>query len=237
MNMRGDELVSLLGGYVSSLEELVVQEDVSSTDRLSSLAAQFGRYGLTGGDEGDPRSVVSGLYSGSTSAGATPKLESFGEAMAASTLAMTSGWNASNGREVASSLDGLVGGERLAPNLAASFSGGIISSSMSSLLDVFRSAAANSQTDDLENQRYAWQSPSRSVEGLVDRGSRLASVDSAFDGSLRVVERGHPTAARIDVRIEALDARSFLERKEDIAEAVRQAMLTSGTLGAALNEY
>ncbi len=238
MTMRGDELVSLLDGYVSSLEKLVAREDVAYSGRLSSLDAQFSGYAPTGGERGGENNLSSELLSGSTSTPIGSSVtEELGQVMAAGLAAMRMAWSSQSGGELTNSLDTLAGGGRYGGSGAMDAGGGPFSPVTSALLDLFRGGPATGLEGQMDSQRYAWQSPIRPLEGLVDRGSRIAGVDSAFDGSPRAIERQHFTPSRIDVRIEALDARSFLDRKEDIAEAVRQAMLTSGAFGTALNEY
>jgi hypothetical protein len=55
--------------------------------------------------------------------------------------------------------------------------------------------------------------------------SGLADVDYDQFGRPRASERGSAAAPQITVNVQAMDARSFLDRSSDIAAAVREAML------------
>jgi hypothetical protein len=46
----------------------------------------------------------------------------------------------------------------------------------------------------------------------------------------------HPTAPQITVQVQALDSRSFMDRREDIARAVREAMLHMHSLNDVVND-
>lgn len=56
-----------------------------------------------------------------------------------------------------------------------------------------------------------------------------AEFDYRFDGQPRRIQQDLQSGGRVEIHIQALDARSLLDRKEELAEAVRQAMSSSGT--------
>jgi hypothetical protein len=76
--------------------------------------------------------------------------------------------------------------------------------------------------------------PSVSATGGISASSPGAfSVDTADGGLPRAVPSTSSAAAQttqITVQVNALDSQSFLDHSDDIAQAVRQAMLTSTTL-------
>lgn len=69
--------------------------------------------------------------------------------------------------------------------------------------------------------------------GISASSSGAVAVDTADGGSPRPVPSSGSSAApttQITVQVQALDSQSFLDHSDDIAMAVRQAMLTSTTL-------
>lgn len=62
-------------------------------------------------------------------------------------------------------------------------------------------------------------------------------LDYRYDGQPRRLLSSEPAERRIEIHIQALDARSILDRKEDLAEAVRQAMSSAGAGQEALLGY
>jgi hypothetical protein len=74
--------------------------------------------------------------------------------------------------------------------------------------------------------------------GLFQDGSKIDAVDYSQDGSVRTV--GAPTAGSVGmssvvVQVQAMDSQSFLDRSDDIADAVRKALLNSHPLGDVIN--
>jgi len=59
-------------------------------------------------------------------------------------------------------------------------------------------------------------------------GQGSYELDYRFDGQPRRTNQGGALESRVEIHIQALDARSILDRKEEIAEAVRQAVSSSG---------
>lgn len=62
-------------------------------------------------------------------------------------------------------------------------------------------------------------------------------LDYRYDGQPRRVLNSEPSERRLEIHIQALDARSILDRKEELAEAVRQAMSSAGAGQEALLGY
>jgi len=62
-------------------------------------------------------------------------------------------------------------------------------------------------------------------------------LDYRYDGQARRILDSEPTERRVEIHIQALDARSILDRKEELAEAVRQAMSSAGAGQEALLGY
>lgn len=77
---------------------------------------------------------------------------------------------------------------------------------------------------------------------LIDRGAgdRIRPLAPARDGGFRAGERAaeRPAAGAtsITVNVQAMDSQSFLDRREDIARAVREAMLESHSLNDVVSE-
>jgi hypothetical protein len=76
---------------------------------------------------------------------------------------------------------------------------------------------------------------------LVDRGiggriRPVSNVQGAPVASPSAGPVGSTNAMQIHVQIQAMDSQSFLDRKEDIARAVREAMLHSHSLNDVVNE-
>jgi hypothetical protein len=79
-----------------------------------------------------------------------------------------------------------------------------------------------------------FQAPSRlSVEAGLTANREYASLRHAQGGSPDAISDGaarQSAAPTVQVNIQALDSRSFLDRQDDIARAVREAMLHSNSL-------
>lgn len=71
--------------------------------------------------------------------------------------------------------------------------------------------------------------------GVSERtGWGLTETDYAADGRPRMVERAAQTP--VVVQVQAMDSRSFLDHRDEIASAVRQALLESHGLGDVMRE-
>ncbi|HWQ55525.1 MAG TPA: hypothetical protein VN442_17695 [Bryobacteraceae bacterium] len=69
-------------------------------------------------------------------------------------------------------------------------------------------------------------------------GASLRGVDYAQDGLPRAysAERAVEAGPQVTVQVQAMDSRSFLDHKEEIAQAVREAMLNTHSLNDVVNE-
>lgn len=65
-------------------------------------------------------------------------------------------------------------------------------------------------------------------------GWAMGEMDYSADGRPRMVERGPQTP--VVVQVQAMDSRSFLDHRDEIASAVRQALLESHGLGDVMRE-
>lgn len=84
--------------------------------------------------------------------------------------------------------------------------------------------------------RFDMPAAQRVSAGITEKdGWRLHTVDYASDGMPRATERG-AIAPQVVVQVQAMDSRSFLDRRDEIASAVRQALLESHSLGDVLAE-
>ncbi len=66
--------------------------------------------------------------------------------------------------------------------------------------------------------------------------TRPFAVDYAASGQPRGVPTGQGSGAQITVQVQAMDSQSFLDHSDDIAQAVRQAMLQSSVLNDVIRE-
>jgi hypothetical protein len=235
MTMRGNELVSLLGAFVSGLEESILTGGpaVSPPTLLltgtSSIQPQAGEselaaYGIGSGKIDFPKAFPSD----STSTEDSLKAALGGSSSAYPHLSSTPG--------SVSLVEGLSVPDQNTSYRSSALIGGPALAGLSEFLDVFRQSH-NSTRNDFAFPRYSEQSRTHISEGISGPERVVVPTDYGHDGLPRSLGQQQTVAPRVDVRIEALDARSFLDRKEDIAEAVRQAMLTSGVHGLPLNEY
>jgi hypothetical protein len=85
---------------------------------------------------------------------------------------------------------------------------------------------------------YVMPAPVRLEAGISKAaGSSYFLVDRDQGGQARpVLERAAGAAPAVTVQVQAMDARSFLEHSEEIARAVREALLNSHALGDVLGE-
>jgi hypothetical protein len=79
----------------------------------------------------------------------------------------------------------------------------------------------------------------RSVEyGLVaSEGGALRTADTDESGRVRLRENKSEGLSQVVVQVQALDSRSFLDHRDEIASAVRQALMESHGLGSVLGEF
>ena len=72
--------------------------------------------------------------------------------------------------------------------------------------------------------------------GISESEPGAFAVDSAQGGSPRAVPSPAPAPPQITVQVQAMDSQSFLDHSDDIAMAVRQAMLQSSVLNDVIRE-
>lgn len=79
----------------------------------------------------------------------------------------------------------------------------------------------------------------RSVEYglLASQGGVFVSTDRNEEGRVRAVEARRESAGTVVVQVQAIDSRSFLDHRDEIASAVKQALMESHGLGSVLSEY
>lgn len=83
--------------------------------------------------------------------------------------------------------------------------------------------------------RYVPPAPLRFEGALpVTAGSSIVAADYDQTGTVR---RVIPAPTQISVQIQALDSRSFLDRRDEIAQAVREAMLNAHGLNDVFGEF
>lgn len=83
---------------------------------------------------------------------------------------------------------------------------------------------------------FSLPAPIRADLGLVQGGTQVVESTWGQDGLKRAVRSSTGPASSITVNVNALDARSILERSDDIAAAVRSAVLQSHSLNDVLND-
>lgn len=109
-----------------------------------------------------------------------------------------------------------------------------ISPIVSGLLKLF--GGGSSAPAEVPLTKYAAPSSVRLDAGLV--GGDLAAVDRGIGDRVRVLGGGSPVpaATQVTVQVNAMDSRSFLDRSDEIAKAVRLAMLESHAINDVVAE-
>ena len=123
--------------------------------------------------------------------------------------------NSGKGSSESSSLDAL-------KSLASVFTGGILPL-VSGIFKAFSGGSDTAQVQPL--LKFASPAAVQAEAGLTATGN-LALIDRNERGDLRTIGGG----THITVQVQALDSRSFIDRSDDIARAVRDAMLHSSSL-------
>jgi hypothetical protein len=83
--------------------------------------------------------------------------------------------------------------------------------------------------------KYAMPAPVNFQAGETATG--FASVDYGQNGMPRAYDQGAAASApQVNVTVQAMDARSFLDRSSDIAAAVRDAMLNLNSINDVVND-
>lgn len=123
------------------------------------------------------------------------------------------------GRAIAVGLGSLLGIGPLVSGLASLFGGG------------------GGEQDDVP-ELLLFSRPARIETAAGYRGAdreRLVQITEGQGGRLREASGG-AGVPQITVNVQAMDSRSFLDRSQDIAQAVREAMLNSGVLNDVVRE-
>lgn len=81
--------------------------------------------------------------------------------------------------------------------------------------------------------------PKRSVEyGLVaSEGGAFRTVDTDERGRVRLLGNEGADPRQVVIQVQAMDSRSFLDHRDEIASAVKQALMESHGLGTVLGEF
>ena len=134
----------------------------------------------------------------------------------------TNAVEASSGKSIASSsLDVFKG-------LASVLSGGILPL-VSGLFNAFSGSSDTTQQNPLV--KFTLPSSVSAEAGLTNSGN-VTLIDRNENGNIRPVSAG----THITVQVQALDSRSFMDRSDDIARAVRDAMLHSSSLNDVIQD-
>jgi hypothetical protein len=169
-----------------------------------------------------------------TSSGATPGTSSLFRALTPSTTKSTSTTSAAKTSTSGGGTLGFVqsllsGGSGAASGgiggLASSFLGGGLSPILSGIFSLFGGGGGNAAPPPLT--RFALPPSVSQQAGLS--GGRVTPVDYGQGGQGRAVTNGASTP-NVQIQVNAMDSRSFLDHSDEIAQAVRQAMLSSSSL-------
>lgn len=109
---------------------------------------------------------------------------------------------------------------------SAGVSGGLIGQALGRIFQLF--GVGSEGRDQAELEKYHWRAAVNPVEAMSRWGTPAGQLDYSAAGLPRGHEAAPPEKQRVEIRIDALDARSLLDRKEELAEAVRQAVLSAG---------
>jgi hypothetical protein len=122
----------------------------------------------------------------------------------------------------------------LAPGGGGSFGGGLLKSLVSPLFRLFSFGGGDDAPQTVELPRYF--KPPRQVHSLAIRpADDFLFQASDFDST----GRARPVAAsapQIVVQVNAMDSRSFVDHSQEIADAVKRAVLESNSLGDLIRE-
>lgn len=212
------ELVSNLTSVSKSLADR--DSDAATISSIGTLAKAL--TNVTSSIASDSRSASNGqswdnLLAQLVQVAATGKEQS--ETLRNNTNAV----EASSGKSIAnsSSLDVFKG-------LASVLSGGILPL-VSGLFSAFSGSSDTSQQNPIV--KFALPSSVSAEAGLTNSGN-VTLIDRNENGNVRPVNAG----THITVQVQALDSRSFMDRSDDIARAVRDAMLHSSSLNDVIQD-
>lgn len=198
----------------------------SVTPALSGRNASSALSGLLpgGADLSNSLSDVSNKLDGLITATQTQA-----QVTAANTLAVAQGGTAKSSWGTGSTL-GAIG------SVASSFLGGGIVPLISGLIDLFSGGGSDAPP---ALSRYA---PPASLSFSAANGpldsfeSGLQGVSYDQSGHPRATGGGSPAPQAITIQVQAMDSQSFLDHSQDIASAVRQAMLNMHPLNDVISD-
>lgn len=110
--------------------------------------------------------------------------------------------------------------------------GGLLGPIISGVMDLFGGESNQTETS---ITKYALPSPVSFTAGL--QNGTMTGADYGADGLPRAMNAGSSTPAQqVTVNINTIDSRSFLDHSNEIASAVRRAMLESSSLNDVIGE-
>jgi len=110
------------------------------------------------------------------------------------------------------------------------FGGGILGSPiLAGILSLFGGGGSSGQTPRLVPFALP---PAVGYEGALTAGGQVAPADAGQNGQPRSLAQTNNTS--VTVQVNALDSQSFLDHSDDIAQAVRNAILNSSSLNDVL---
>jgi hypothetical protein len=114
---------------------------------------------------------------------------------------------------------------------ASILDGFLISPILKGLIGLFRGAP---EALPVNPPKYMYPFDSRSTVGAEVQADGSAIVTS-YDG-IGVSQRSSQASSTVNIKVDALDARSIMDRSDDIAAAIRQAVLSNSALNDSLGE-
>lgn len=147
------------------------------------------------------------------------------QALVANTQALTQNTSAHDATSVLSTIG----------TLASSLTGGALSLSpiLSGLLHLFGSGTSNAPPT---LAKFALP-PSVAFQAANGNGPQTGGVDFSQSGTPRVIGSASPSPSQqITIQVQAMDSRSFMDHSQDIATAVREAMLNMHALNDMISD-
>jgi hypothetical protein len=118
--------------------------------------------------------------------------------------------------------------------ITSTFTGGLLGLSpiLSGLLGLFGGGSSSAPPPLVSY----WAPPSIGFEGANIPGSSSRQVDYNQSGRPRVMGPPSQSSPQITVQVQAMDSRSFMDHSQDIANAVRDAMLNMNSLNDVISD-
>ena len=119
-------------------------------------------------------------------------------------------------------------------NIASNFLGSAFSLSplISGLMSLF---GGGSQQTSVAPTRFALPEPVEYHAGITGGSTtQVAPVDYGQSGQPRIQQA--PAAPQVNIQVSAMDSQSFLDHRDEIARAVREAILSSNSLNDVISE-